>query len=312
MLATTFWHHVTQIVVYTLTIGSIYGLVAFAYSLVFSTTKIVNFAQGTLVIVGGYLAWDLYTNRFDGSVVMPVVLLLVVGLGAVLGMMFDLVAIAPLGKFDPTTNISWLVTTFGAGIFVQELVSKSISDSGQKLDPLASKLPWLGTGKVVQGVSIEPADVFLVLLPILIVVLLELLQGRTKIGRAFRAVSQDRGAASLMGINPTAMVMLSFVIAGAIAALAGVLVAPRLFVRFNIGLTLGVYGFIAAVIGGLGSTRGAVIGGYTIAFVEGVVGEYNLFHNGEVYKPIFVFVAFILVLTLKPTGLFGKPAVEKV
>jgi len=312
MLATSTAHHIVQIVVYTLTIGSIYGLVAFAYSLIFSTTKIVNFAQGTLVIVGGYLAWDLYTNRFDGNVALPLVVVLVVVLGAGLGAVFDLTTIAPLGNFDPKTNISWLVTTFGAGVVVQELVSKSISDSGQKLDPLASSLPFLGKGKLLQGVSIEPADVFLVLLPIVIVVLLELLQGRTKIGRAFRAVSQDRGAASLMGINPTTMVMLSFVIAGAIAALAGVLVAPRLFVRFNIGLTLGVYGFIAAVIGGLGSTRGAVIGGYTIAVVEAIVGEYNLFHNGEIYKPILVFAVFILVLAVKPTGFFGAPVVEKV
>jgi branched-chain amino acid transport system permease protein len=312
MLAASTTHHLVQIVVYTLTIGSIYGLVAFAYSLIFSTTKIVNFAQGTLVIVGGYLAWDIYTNRFSGNVALPLVVLLVVVLGAVIGLLFDMTTIAPLGKFDAKTNISWLVTTFGAGVFVQELVSKFISDSGQTLPPLAASLPGLGTGKLLQGVSIAPADVFLVLIPLVIVVLLELLQSRTKVGRAFRAVSQDRGAASLMGINPTAMVMLSFIIAGAIAALAGVLVAPRLFVRFNIGLTLGVYGFIAAVIGGLGSTRGAVIGGYAIALVEAVVGEYNFFHNGEIYKPIFVFAVFILVLAVKPTGLFGKPVVEKV
>jgi branched-chain amino acid transport system permease protein len=312
VLAVSNGHHLVQVLVYTLTIGSIYGLVGFAYSLIFSTTKIVNFAQGVLVIVGGYLTWWFLTQVFNNTMPLWFVVVLVVVLSAGVGVFFDLTTIAPLGNFDPNTNISWLVTTFGAGIVVQELVSNFISDSGQTLPPLAKTFPGIGHAKLVQGVSIEPADALLVIVPIVIVVALELLQSRTKIGRAFRAVAQDRGAASLMGINPTVMVIISFAIAGAIAAVAGVLVAPRLFVRFNIGLTLGVYGFIAAVIGGLGSTRGAVVGGYAIAFVEAVVGEYNLLSNGEVYKPIFVFAAFILVLALKPQGLFGKKIVEKV
>ncbi len=303
---------VTQVVVYTLTIGSIYGLVGFGYSLIFSTTRIVNFAQGTLVLVGGYLAWDLYANAFNGDVALPIILILVILLSALIGLLVDLVGVAPLGRFDPRTNVSWLVTTFGLGIVAEELVRRYISDSSQTLPGLVRTLPVFGAKRLPFGVAVSASDVLLVVIPIVVVVLLEVLQARTRLGRAFRAVAQDRQAASLMGINPTLMVMIAFALAGALAGLAGVLVAPRLNVRFNISVTLGVYGFIAAVIGGLGSTRGAMIGGYLIAFIEAFTGVWNPFSSGEVYKPIFVFVIFIAILAVRPSGLFGKKIVEKV
>ncbi|HEX6311017.1 MAG TPA: branched-chain amino acid ABC transporter permease [Acidimicrobiia bacterium] len=298
-----------QTVVYALTIGSVYALVAVGYSLVFATTRIVNFAQGALVVVGGYLAWWLYARVFDADLPLVFVVLLVVVLAALLGLAFDLVAVAPLGRFDPATNLAWLVTTFGAAVVAQELVAQTISDTGQTLPALADSIVgW--SGSVVEDVAIRPSDVVLVAGTLLVLVGLELLQNRTRVGRAFRAVAQDRQAASLMGINPTAMVVLSFMIAGALAALSGVLVAPRLGVRFNIGLNLAVFGFVAAVIGGLGSTRGAVVGGYLVGFVDGVVGV--LSSRADVYRPLAVFVVFVLVLALRPTGLFGRPLIEKV
>jgi branched-chain amino acid transport system permease protein len=113
-----------------------------------------------------------------------------------------------------------------------------------------------------------------------------------------------------MGINPRVVVMLSFMIAGARAGLSAVLVAPRLGVRFNIALNLGVLGFVAAVLGGLGSIKGAVIGGYTVGLVEGVVG--SITSNAAAWQPIAIFAVFVLVLALRPTGLLGRPQVEKV
>jgi branched-chain amino acid transport system permease protein len=113
-----------------------------------------------------------------------------------------------------------------------------------------------------------------------------------------------------MGIDPKAMVRLSFLLAGAITGLAGILIAPSYGVRFNIGLNLGLAGFVAAVLGGLGSTRGAIVGGYMVGLVEGVVGVMS--SRAEAYRPIAVFVVFVLVLTLRPTGFLGRPVVEKV
>ncbi len=298
-----------QTLVYAVTIGSAYALVAFSYSLVFSTTRIVNFAQGTLVVVGGYLAWWLWSSAFDRNVSMILVTVLTVLLAAVVGLVFDLVAIEPLGQFDPATNIAWLVTTFGATIVVQELVAQLISDTGQAIpDLFGSFFGW--NGSVVRDVAISPSDVVLVGTTLVLFVSLELLQERTRIGRAFRAAAQDRQAAALMGINPKAMVRLSFIVAGAITGLAGVLIAPSYGVRFNIGLNLGLAGFVAAVLGGLGSTRGAIVGGYAIGLVEAVVGVLST--RADTYRPIAVFVVFVLVLTMRPTGLLGRPLVEKV
>jgi branched-chain amino acid transport system permease protein len=298
-----------QTLVYTATIGSVYALVASGYSLIFATTRIVNFAQGTLVVVGGYLAWWLYARELDTEVSLFLVTLAVVVLAAFVGVVFDLVAVAPLGRFDPVTNIAWLVTTFGAGIVAQELVAKTISDTGQSLPPLVdSILGW--NGSVLADVAIRPSDAVLVLTTIAVVVALGWFQARTRTGRALRAVAQDRQAASLMGINPRALVMLSFAIAGALAGLSAVLVAPRLGVRFNIALNLGVLGFVAAVLGGLGSTKGAVIGGYAVGFVDGLVG--SLTTDAATWQPLAVFAVFVTVLALRPTGLLGRPQVEKV
>lgn len=298
-----------QALVYGVTIGSVYALVALGYSLIFSTTRIVNFAQGTLVVLGGYLAWWLYDQAFDGDMPLALVTLLVMALAALAGLAVHTVAVAPLGRFDPSTNIGWLVTTFGAAIVIQELVAKAISDEGQALPDLVSSLAgWRGT--IALDVPIGPSDLILVAATVVIVVALELLQAHTRVGRAFRAVAQDRQVASLMGINPTAMIRLAFLVAGALAGLAGVLVAPQLGVRFPIALNLGFAGFVAAVLGGLGSPRGAIVGGITIGLVEGTVGV--LSSRADAYRPLAVFAVFVAVLALRPTGLFGRPVVEKV
>ncbi|MBK5287589.1 MAG: branched-chain amino acid ABC transporter permease [Acidimicrobiia bacterium] len=298
-----------QVLVYAATIGSAYALVAFSYSLVFSTTRIINFAQGTLVVVGGYLAWWLWSGVFDRGTSMLLVVIPAVVLAAIVGLVFDLVAIEPLGDFDPTSNIAWLVTTFGAAIVVQEVVAQLISDTGESIPDLFHSLfGWQGS--VVQHVAIGPSDVVLVVATGAIVGVAAFLQARTKVGRAFRAVAQDRQAAALMGINPKVMVRLSFLIAGAITGLAGILIAPNYGVRFAIGLNLGLAGFVAAVLGGLGSTSGAIVGGYAVGLVEGFVGVMS--SRADTYRPIAVFVVFVLVLTLRPTGLLGRPVVEKV
>ncbi|MGQ0830897.1 MAG: branched-chain amino acid ABC transporter permease [Microthrixaceae bacterium] len=300
---------IVQALRYALTIGSVYALVAVGYSLIFSTTRIVNFAQGTLVVVGGYLGWWMHAQLFDGGVPILVVLLLVLVATALVGLLFDLVSVEPLGRFDPATNIGWLVTTFAAAIVAQEVVSKTISDTGQTLPDLVRSIAgWQGS--VFADVAIGPNDIVLVLVTLSLVVALELFQVRARSGRAFRAVAQDRQAASLMGVNPRSMVRLSFMLAGALTGLSGILIAPLYGVRFNIGLNLGVAGFVAAVIGGLGSTRGAIVGGYLVASVEGIVGV--LSDRADTYRPIMVFAVFVLVLALRPTGLLGRPVVDKV
>jgi branched-chain amino acid transport system permease protein len=300
---------VVQVVKYGATIGSVYALVAIGYSLIFSTTRIVNFAQGTLVVVGGYLAWWLYARVFDTNVSIVVVTLIVLVASGVVGLVFDLVAVEPLGRFDPATNVGWLVTTFAAAVIAQGLVQHLVSSTGQSLPGLVdSVFGWRGS--VTYDVSIVPSDVLLVGVTLAIVIALGLFRSRTRLGHAFDAVAQDPQVASLMGISPRTTVRVSFILAGVLTGLSGVLMAPLYGVRFNIGLQLGVAGFVAAVIGGLGSTRGAVVGGYLVGFVEGMVGVFST--RADTYRPIVVFAVFVIVLALRPTGLLGRPIVEKV
>jgi branched-chain amino acid transport system permease protein len=122
-------------------------------------------------------------------------------------------------------------------------------------------------------------------------------------------VSQDPAAASLMGINTNRVVMTSFAVAGALGAFAAVLLAPRLFVKFDNGLLLGIQAFVAAVIGGLGSTRGAVLGGYVLGFVGGILRVTS--SSGGQIEPLVIFVVFLLVLVVRPNGLLGAPVIEK-
>jgi branched-chain amino acid transport system permease protein len=154
-----------------------------------------------------------------------------------------------------------------------------------------------------------PNDVLIVVSALAVMVGIEVVQTRTMAGRALRAVSQDRPAASLMGINANRVVMGSFAVAGALAAFGAVLLAPRLFVKFDNGLLLGVQAFVAAVIGGLGSTRGAVLGGYVLGFVGGTLRVVSA--SGGQYEPLVVFLVFLLVLVIRPNGLLGMPSVEK-
>jgi branched-chain amino acid transport system permease protein len=297
-----------QTLVYGLSVGSVYALVALGYSLIFSATRIVNFAQGTLVVFGGYLAWWLYDQAFDTGVVMAVVLGLVVLLAGITGVIDYFVAVAPLGRFDPKVDVSWLVTTVGAGIVIQELVAMRISDEGQTIPDLVTSLfGWHGS--VVKDVAIRPSDALLVMVTLLVVFGLEALQRHTRVGLAFRAVAQDPDAASLMGINPRTMVVVACFVAGALAGLAGVLVAPRLGVRFNVAGSIGISGFVAAVIGGLGSPRGAILGGLLIGLVEGATGVLT---DQDAYRSIAVFVVFVAVLAIRPIGLFGRRIAEKV
>jgi branched-chain amino acid transport system permease protein len=225
------------------------------------------------------------------------------------GVLVEIVAIKPLGRFDPSTNVGWILTTFGVGLIAIDLIKKTVGADARRLPPLADSMFGWKVARV-SGVAITVPDVLLVVSALLIVVGLEMLQTRTALGRAFRAVAEDRQMAGLMGINVELTVMITFALAGALAAIGAVLIAPRLFVKLDLGVNLGLQAFIAAVIGGLGSTRGAIVGGYVIGFTTAIVS--TITSEGGSWGPVIVFVVFLMVLVVRPAGIFGSPAVEKV
>jgi branched-chain amino acid transport system permease protein len=293
-----------QIAVYGLTVGSVLALVALGYSLVFATSRVVNFAQGSMLVVGGFIAFALVRVGLPLWAVLPLATLL----GGVVGVVVHLVAIRPLGRFDPATNVGWILTTFSAGLVALDIIKLTIGAEPRTIPALTdSMFGWRGS--TINGIPIVPNDILIVGTALALMVAIELVQKRTMAGRALRAVSQDPGAASLMGINANRVIMVSFALAGALAAIGAVLLAPRLFVKFDNGLLLGVQAFVAAVIGGLGSTRGAVLGGYVLGFVGGALRVMS--SSGGQYEPLVIFLVFLLVLVFRPNGLLGLPSVEK-
>ena len=294
-----------QILVSGLTVGSVLALVALGYNLVFSTTRIVNFAQGSMIVIAGFIAFAM--TRAGLPIWLAFILTVVASMAV--GVIVELVAIRPLGRFDPSTNVAWILTTFSVSVIAIDLIRITIDAQAHPLPPLLeSVFGW--TGSRVSGVAITPTDVLIVVSTLALMVAIEVLQVRTMLGKAFRAVAQDRQAASLMGINTTAVVRMTFALAGAVAAIGAVLLAPKLFVKLENGLLLGIQAFIAAVLGGLGSTRGAVVGGYAIAFTSAIVKSIST--TSPRYEPIVIFALFLAVLVVRPAGIFGSPAVEKV
>ncbi len=294
-----------QILVSGLTVGSVIALVAFGYNLVFASTRIVNFAQGSMLVVAGYIAFAVTRAGVPiwGALAISVLASLVVGV------VVEIVAIKPLGRFDPSTNVGWILTTFGVGLIAIDLIKKTVGAEARPLPALAHSIFGWRVAKV-SGVAITVPEVVLVVSAVLIVVGLDVLQTRTALGRAFRAVAEDRQIAGLMGINTELTVMITFALAGALAAIGAVLIAPLQFVKLDLGVNLGIQAFIAAVLGGLGSTRGAIVGGYVIGFTSAIVS--TITSEGGSWGPVVVFGVFLLVLVVRPAGIFGSPAVEKV
>src|SRR5581483_11956357 len=179
-----------QILVSGLTVGSVIALVAFGYNLVFASTRIVNFAQGSMLVVAGYIAFAITRA---GVPIWAAFLISVLASLAV-GVLVEIVAIKPLGRFDPTTNVGWILTTFGVGLVAIDLIKKTVGADARRLPPLANSIFGWKVAKI-SGVAITVPDVLLVVSAILIVVGLETLQARTSLGRAFRAVVEDRQTA---------------------------------------------------------------------------------------------------------------------
>lgn len=296
-----------QVLVSTAAVGSALALVALGYTLVFAATGIVNFAQGPLLVVGGYGAYALTRAG------LPVGAALVVSVAgtAAAGALVELVALRPLrrGRVEPVADVGWVLTTFAAGLVAVDLVRLAVDAAPHAIAPLAASVFGWRVWRPA-GVAVTPTDVVIVVAAVALVVGTDVVLRRTTAGRALRAVAQDREAAALTGVDTTAVVSAAFAAAGALAAVAAVLLAPKVFVRLENGLVLGLQGFVAAVLGGLGSPRGALAGGYAVAAVSAVAR--TLSPAGSRYETVAVFVLFLGALAVRPTGLLGARSPERV
>lgn len=289
-----------QALITGLTNGGVYVLIALAFSIIYMTTRTINFAQGEVLMVGAFIY---YAAAVSGG--LPWLLgFLIAAAGALLtGVIFYLLALAPLGKFDPNTNIGWILTTLAVSLIIIEVFRNQVGEQARRVD---SVLESVGGKSTI--FNIQPKQYLVLVVGVALAVGLEILHAKSQLGRALRATAHDKATASLMGINTTFMVVYSFGLAGVLAAVGGWLLAPLIFVSADMGTFVGLKSFVAAVVGGIGSTRGALVGGLTV----GVVEEMAKYAGAGEWAEAFVFISLILILVLRPTGILGEALIEKV
>ncbi|MGH2829583.1 MAG: branched-chain amino acid ABC transporter permease [Actinomycetota bacterium] len=285
-----------QAVVSGLTQGGLYSLIALAFSIIYMTTRTINFAQGEILMAGAYAY---FFASVSGGFPWPLALLIALAVGAAAALLVQAVAIAPLGKFDPNTNIGWILTTLSMSLIAVEIARNSFGEQAKTVSPV------IGGDAIF---SIEPKQYLVLAVGMVLAVVLEILHSKTQLGRALRATAHDKATASLMGINTTGMVVYSFALAGVLAGVGGWLLAPIVFVSPDMGTLVGLTAFIAAVVGGIGSTKGALVGGLTIGLVE----KLATYLGAGDWTTSVVFASLVVILVLKPTGLLGEALIEKV
>ncbi|WP_321339487.1 branched-chain amino acid ABC transporter permease LivH [Breoghania sp.] len=297
------------------TLGSIYGLIAIGYTMVYGIIGMINFAHGDIFMVGAFLAMIMVV-ALGVTAAMPLVMLVLVLLGilvvamvltSVWGWTVERLAYRPLrGSF----RLAPLITAIGMSITLQNFVQLSQGARNKPVEPLIrGGIPLMGGGENSFGVQISYLQILIIVLTTVLMIGFTLLINKTSLGRAQRACEQDRKMASLIGVNVDRTISLTFVMGAALAAVAGLMFLLYYgVIDFYIGFLAGVKAFTAAVLGGIGSLPGAMLGGLLIGLIETFWSGYFSVE----YKDVAAFSILAIVLIFLPEGLLGKPEVEKV
>ena len=282
-----------------LQLGSIYALVALGYNMVYGIIKLLNFAHGDVIMVGGYIA--LFSLTFGLNPVLAS--LLTVAGCTLLAVIIEKLAYKPL-RFAP--RLSLLITAIGVSILLQNLAQRLFSAGGRVFP---NRLLFPDGNLVLGGVSLAYTSLITIIASVVSMVLLLLLVKKTKLGKAMRAVSEDQGAAQLMGVNVNNIITFTFALGAALAGIGALMYAVRFpLIGPTIGAMLGLKAFVAAVCGGIGSIPGAMLGGFAIGLLEMFVIAVGLSR----WVDGVVFLVLICVLMLRPTGFMGRNLMEKV
>ncbi|MBQ9268206.1 MAG: branched-chain amino acid ABC transporter permease [Oscillospiraceae bacterium] len=284
-----------------ISLGSVYAIIALGYTMVYGIAKMLNFAHGDVIMVGAYICFCAM-SYLNLPPVVGVVLAMIVC--TVLGMIIERLAYKPLRA---ATSLAVLITAIGVSYFLQNMALLIWKSDPKVFTSVVDGWPSL---KLFGGeMTISPVTIVTVLANIVIMIGLTLFTSRTKKGKAMRAVSEDKGAAQLMGINVNSTISLTFAIGSGLAAIAGVLLCsayPTLMP--TTGSMPGIKAFTAAVLGGIGSIPGAMLGGVLL----GVIEIFGKAYISTQLSDAIVFAVLIIVLLIKPTGLLGKKISEKV
>lgn len=282
-----------------LSLGSIYALIALGYTMVYGIIKLINFAHGDIYMLGAFTAFYA-TTVFHLNFFLALIVAMV--LCGVLGVLIERIAYKPLRH---ATRITALITAMGVS-YILEYTTQYFAGSEVKTFPedvLNNAVFQIG------GIQISQQQIYIIAVTLILMLALTYIVGRTRMGRALRAVSVDEKAAELMGISVDRTISFTFLLGSVLAGAAGVLVG----VYYNsinplMGMVPGLKAFIAAVFGGIGIIPGAMIGGFAIGIAETMVVAYG----SSLYRDAIVYVILILILIIKPAGLLGKNVKEKV
>lgn len=282
-----------------ISLGSIYALIALGYTMVYGIVRLINFAHGDVFMIGAFVGFYAITGLHVGF--FPALLMAMV-VCAVLGVCIERIAYKPLRN---ATKIAALITAIGVSLFIEY---GTIYIRGAQPEAYPSTL--LPDKKIeVFGVTISSQSLWILATSIALMILLQLIVHKTKIGKAMRAVSYDAEAARLMGINVDNTISATFAIGSALAGAAGVIFGIY-YVKIEplMGIIPGLKAFVAAVLGGIGIIPGAMVGGLVLGVIESLVSGlgYSLWRDGV------AFIVLILILIFRPSGLFGKNVREKV
>jgi len=281
-----------------LSTGSIYALIALGYTMVYGIARMINFAHGDIIMVGAYALY--VAVSILKLPVIPAVIFTVV-VCAILGITVEKVAYKPLRK---APSLAVLITAIGVSYLLQNL-ALLIFDATPIPFQSVIQVPSITIG----GLTISGVTMVTLVITIISMVILTLFINKTKAGSAMRAVSEDKGAAELMGINVNQTISLTFAIGSALAAVAGILyICQYQSLRPTLGALPGIKAFVAAVLGGIGNVPGAMLGGIVLGIIESMSKAYI---STELSDAI-VFGVLVIVLLVKPTGLLGKRKSEKV
>jgi branched-chain amino acid transport system permease protein len=298
--------YLLQLILNGLFVGSFYGLVALGYSMVYGIIKLLNFAHGDIYMLGAFAGYTMLTigaGALGGGSLLALVVIMLIAmvLTGTAGLIIERVAYRPLRS---APRLSILITAVGASFALEYGVAVGFGPN-----PKVYPVGFGNAGVELFGARLTWAQLVMMLIAVVLMVALDQMVNRTRSGRAMRAISQDPKACLLMGINVDNVISRTFFIGSALAGAAGVMAGAYYGkVDFLMGFIIGLKAFTAAVIGGIGNLRGAVLG----AIVLGLLESYGTALLGSQWRDVFAFAFLILFLTVRPTGLLGERVTERV
>lgn len=277
--------------------GAIYALIGFGFAIIYNSTGIINFAQGEFVMLGGMLSFFFLSGL---KLPLPLAIPLSIAAATFVGVLFERLAIRPLKSASP---LSLVIITIGGSIFIRGLAMLAWGKDTHALPTFSGNEPI-----TLVGATLLPQHLWIFGITFLIIIANKLFFNYSITGKAMRACACNRKAASLVGIDVKRMVLFSFVISSAMGSMAGIIIAPLTMTAYDVGIMLGLKGFCAAIIGGMSSGFGTVLGGLLLGILESMGA--GLISSG--YKDAIAFIVLLLILFIRPQGLFKKADTERV